>query len=183
MVKLLIFIILSILLVAISYRSLKIPGSHGFYRFFGWEATLWLFLSNIRYWFDNPFGFSQIISWIFLFYSLYLLIAGIRDFREKGNALLRHREDPALFSFEKTTKLVETGVYGYVRHPMYGSLLFLSWGIFLKHPSVFLLYVVLLASVMYFLTARMDERECVAYFGESYREYMKRTRMFIPFVF
>ena len=165
MIKLVVFIILSIPLVAISWRSLRIPGSHGFYRFFGWEATLWLAISNIIYWFEKPFSFQQIISWVFLFYSLYLLIAGVILLRNKGNAA-QHREDPTLFAFEKTTELVETGLFRYIRHPLYGSLLFLSWGIFLKHPSVFQLSIVLLASIMYFLTARMDERECVIYFGD-----------------
>jgi len=36
---------------------------------------------------------------------------------------------------------------------------------------------------MFYLTSRYDEKECIAYFGEKYTGYMKRTRMFIPFVF
>jgi protein-S-isoprenylcysteine O-methyltransferase Ste14 len=31
-------------------------------------------------------------------------------------------------------------------------------------------------------TARADEAECVRYFGQPYREYMKRTRMFVPWL-
>jgi protein-S-isoprenylcysteine O-methyltransferase Ste14 len=45
-----------------------------------------------------------------------------------------------------------------------------------------LLYVALFSSVMFYLTARMDEKECIAYFGEVYRAYMKRTKMFIPMI-
>jgi protein-S-isoprenylcysteine O-methyltransferase Ste14 len=182
MKTLIVFALLSIPLIIISFRSLKKPGSHGFYRYFGWEAMLWLAIHNIRFWFTNPFSIPQIISWICLFYAFYLVIAGVILLQGKGKSH-PSRQDPTLFSFEKTTELVETGLYRYIRHPLYGSLLFLSWGIFLKHMTVELLFVALFSSVMFYLTSRMDEKECIAYFGEVYRAYIKRTKMFIPFVF
>ena len=182
MVRVLVFVILSIPVIIISFRSLKVPGSHGFYRFFGWEGLLWLAISNFRYWFDDPFSLQQIVSWILLFYSLYLVIAGVILLQKMGNAH-HSRHDQTLYSFERTTQLVETGLYKYIRHPLYGSLLFLSWGILLKHPDYWLVLVALFSSVMFFLTARKDEKECIAYFGEAYKDYMKRTKMFVPYVF
>jgi protein-S-isoprenylcysteine O-methyltransferase Ste14 len=182
MLILVIFILLSIPLVIISYQSILIPGSHGFNRFFGWEGTLWLSVSNIQYWFDDPFSIKQLISWVFLFYSLYLVIAGVILLKKKGKAQ-QSRADTSLFEFEKTTELVETGLYRYIRHPLYGSLIFLSWGIFLKHPSYFLLVVSMFATIMYYMTALKDEKECIAYFGEGYIDYMTRTKMFVPFIF
>jgi protein-S-isoprenylcysteine O-methyltransferase Ste14 len=182
MVKVLVFAILSIPIVIISFRSLKVPGSHGFYRFFGWEGLLWLAVSNFSYWFEQPFSLLQIISWILLFYSLYLVIAGVLLLMQKGKAH-HSRQDQTLFSFEKTTELVETGVFRYIRHPLYGSLTFLTWGIFLKQPTWWFLLVTLFSSLMFFLTAKRDEKECIAYFGEAYKDYMKRTKMFIPYIF
>jgi protein-S-isoprenylcysteine O-methyltransferase Ste14 len=181
MITFIVFALLSIPLIIISFRSLKKPGSHGFYRFFGWEGILFLTVWNVRYWFTEPLSFPHIISWILLFYALYLVIAGVLLLKNKGKSN-QIRQDETLFSFEKTTELVETGLYRYIRHPLYGSLLFLTWGIFLKHMSVSLLYVALFSSVMFYLTARMDEKECIAYFGEVYRAYMKRTKMFIPMI-
>jgi protein-S-isoprenylcysteine O-methyltransferase Ste14 len=32
------------------------------------------------------------------------------------------------------------------------------------------------------VTARIEEEEMIAKFGEAYRDYMKETKMFIPFV-
>jgi protein-S-isoprenylcysteine O-methyltransferase Ste14 len=32
------------------------------------------------------------------------------------------------------------------------------------------------------LTARRDEEECLAHFGEPYRRYMQHSKRFIPFV-
>ncbi len=169
-------------MVIISRKSILKPGSHGFYRFFGWEGLLCLAIRNIRYWFHDPLSIPQIVSWILLFYSLYLVIAGVLLLHRKGKSH-PDREDPALYSFEKTTELVDNGIYKYIRHPLYASLLFLTWGVFLKHPALLLLAAALFSSVMFYLTARRDEKECVEYFGNAYKEYMKRTKMFVPFVF
>lgn len=177
----LIFCLLSVPLVIVSRKSLLNPGSHGFYRFLGWEGLLFLTICNVRYWFHHPFSIPQIVSWVFLLYALYLVIAGVLLLHRKGKSH-PDREDPALFSFEKTTELVDTSIYKYIRHPLYASLLFLTWGVFLKHPDLLLMAVALFSSVMFYLTARKDEKECVAYFGAIYNEYMKRTKMFIPFV-
>ncbi|MCK7540462.1 MAG: hypothetical protein MZV63_61010 [Marinilabiliales bacterium] len=52
------------------------------------------------------------------------------------------RVDEKLFRFEKTTELVTSGIYRYIRHPMYSSLLLLAWGIWLKQPLAATLPVV-----------------------------------------
>jgi len=65
---------------------------------------------------------------------------------------------------------------------MYSSLLFLTWGIWFKQPLWYLLPVAFLASWLLYLTARRDEKECQAYFGEKYTEYMKETKRLIPFI-
>ena len=178
--RLLLFALISIPIIIISWKPLMKPKSHGFYRFFGWEGTLWLFCSNYLYWFTEPLAIWQIISWLLLAVSVYYVVAGILELKKRGKPK-EHREDDALYNFEKTTELVETGLYRYVRHPLYGSLIFLSWGICLKNPVTELIIVSLLATVFYYITARLDERECTVYFGEQYPEYMKKSKMFVPF--
>jgi protein-S-isoprenylcysteine O-methyltransferase Ste14 len=66
---------------------------------------------------------------------------------------------------------------------MYGSLLFLAWGAFLKGVGWYTLCLVAVATAGLVATAKADEVECVRYFGPSYEEYMRRTRMFMPWVF
>ena len=84
---------------------------------------------------------------------------------------------------EKTSKLVTVSLYGYIRHPLYGSLFFLGWGMFFKSPSWLDVGLALLCTFFLFTTARMEEAENIKYFGNEYIEYMQRTKMFIPFVF
>ena len=180
-VRLILFVILSIPVVIISWRTLFHLNSHGFYRFLSWECIIWLFVSSYRYWFVDPFSIRQIISWIFLLASAYFVIAGVLHMKRFGKQRAE-RDDRKLYQFERTSELIDTGIFTYIRHPLYASLLFLTWGIYLKNMTVALLPVALLSSVFLMLTARFDEKECIHYFGEKYREYMKRSKRFIPFL-
>jgi len=85
-------------------------------------------------------------------------------------------------AFEKTSQLVTSGIYAYIRHPLYCSLLLLTWGIFFKHPSPAGAALGLASALFLVLTARADEAECTAFFGAEYQAYMRRTRRFIPYL-
>lgn len=180
MVKIIAFLILSIPVVIFSWRSLSRLTNHGFYRFLAWECILWLAVNNITYWFQDPFSFRQIVSWIFLFYCIYPVTAGTILMKRTGKP--DQDRDKSLYTFEKTTELVDTGIFKTIRHPLYSSLLFLTWGIFLKHVTLLMLVFALLSTAFLFATALMEERENIAFFGEKYREYSRRTKMFIPYV-
>jgi protein-S-isoprenylcysteine O-methyltransferase Ste14 len=176
------FIVGSAFFVYVSRHMLMRPHVHGFYRFFAWECMLALILLNLPHWGANPLSYHQIISWLFLLISIYLVVHGVHLLKAVG------KPDPArpevdLLAFEKTSRLVTVGLYKYIRHPLYASLMFLAWGAFLKLPSLPGLLLVLTSTIMLFLTAKKDEAECLKYFGEAYQTYMQRSKMFIPFLF
>jgi protein-S-isoprenylcysteine O-methyltransferase Ste14 len=181
--KVIVFTISTLILAYISRASLRAPRSHGFYRFFAWEVILALFLLNVDFWFRNPFTWHQIIAWALLLASLFPLIFGVRALRSRGKPVESRAGDPSLLAFEKTTELVTTGVYRYIRHPLYSSLLLLTWGICFKLPSWPAFVLAGLATILLFATAKADEAECVQFFGASYQEYMQKTKRFIPFLF
>lgn len=179
--KIILFVPATIGIVWVSWPSLRDFRHHGFYRFLSWETILILLLLNMDVWFVDPFGIRQIFAWVFLMVSLFLIIGGVLLFRRKGN-IDQNRSDPALVGVEKTTELVTTGLYRYIRHPFYSSLLFLGWGIFLKQVTWMGIVLAVLNTGFLIITARVEEGENIRYFGQQYREYMKQTRMFIPFV-
>jgi protein-S-isoprenylcysteine O-methyltransferase Ste14 len=180
--KIFFFMAASLPLLYISRASLKVPRSHGFYRFFAWEAILALVMLNLDLWFFEPFSWHQLISWVLLLISLFLVIQGVRTLIKHGSADAQ-RAEPALLGFEKTTRIVTTGIYHYIRHPLYSSLLFLAWGTFFKDPSWFGGSLLLISTLLLIAAARADEAECTRYFGPDYQEYMKQTKRFIPYIF
>jgi len=136
----------------------------------------------MNYWFVDPFSLRQIISWTFLIVSLLLIYQGVQLFRRQGK-LDQERDDPALVGIEKTTELVTTGVYHYIRHPFYSSLLFLGWGILFKNVNWIGVLLAVLNTILLLITARKEEVENIQFFGEDYQKYMERTKMFVPFIF
>ena len=181
--KLIAFVIVTALLVYISRASLRQPNSHGFYRFFAWESILLLFLLVVEQWYIDPFSWHQLIAWVLLFASLVPLIFGVRSLRRRGGPADERPGDPGLLTFEKTTALVSGGIYAYIRHPLYSSLLLLDWGIFFKAPSLPGGALVLVTTTFLIATARADEQECIRFFGDEYRAYMQKTKRFVPFLF
>jgi protein-S-isoprenylcysteine O-methyltransferase Ste14 len=179
--KVILFIALSLPVIYLSKRALFDIKSHGFPRFFSWECIIALFVANYKFWFIEPSSVKQVISWLLLSISAYMVVAGVVLLRRASKPGIV-RVDDRLFKFEKTTELVTAGIFKYIRHPLYSSLIFLSWGIYFKHPTVILTLVAMISSVLLWFTAVGDEKECIAYFGDSYRDYMKRTKRFIPFV-
>jgi len=176
------FLGLSVALLYISRSSLRAPRSHGFYRFFAWEFILAIIILNIDVWFADPWSWHQIISWALLVVSLVPLAFGIRSLVRRGKPAQQREGEPQLLAFEKTSALVTTGIYRYIRHPMYSSLLLLIWGGFFKAPGWLGGGLALAATVFLVATARADEAECLRFFGQSYADYMKRTKRFLPFV-
>jgi len=181
-IRLIFLISVTVYFIYVSRKALFNLKTHGFYRFFIFEACLILVLINVPYWFLNPFLPLQIISWALLVISLYLLYQSISFLRKIGGSKEREQAS-ANYKFENTANLVKVGIYKYIRHPMYGSLLFLSLGAFLKDISVYSIILTATAVLFIILTAKTEEKENINFFGPSYSEYMKATKMFIPYIF
>ncbi len=155
------------------FLSIKYKRYHGIARFFAFESIFILVLLNFRIWFKNPLSPLQILSWILLILSLYVVITGY---------LLLTRKGKPTINFENTSLLVKSGIYRYIRHPLYLSVFLLGTGVMLKdvHPLQLGLGIINLIAV--YITARIEEKEMVARFGDEYRTYIKETKMFLPYL-
>ena len=125
---------------------------------------------------------GQIISQTLLIVSLLFLALGYSVLLTRGRAS-GERQDSTLYGWERTTTLITTGIYGLIRHPMYASLLALDWAMFFRAVSLPGFALAAVASIFLQRTAMAEEKECLAYFGEPYSDYMQRTRRFIPFLY
>ena len=183
MFKLIAFVVCSACLIFVSRASLRVPRSHGFYRFFAMECIVVLVLLNVDRWFDAPFSLRQMVSWFFLAVSIVLVTHGFRLLHVVGRPDELRGDEVPLLGIEKTTALVTVGAYKYIRHPIYGSAFYGTLGVFLKDPSWTGIILTLAAITLLVMTAKVEEAECIRYFGPAYRAYMRRTKMFVPFLF
>jgi protein-S-isoprenylcysteine O-methyltransferase Ste14 len=155
------------------FLSIRYKRYHGIARFFAFESIFILVLLNYKVWFKDPFSPSQLVSWILLLLSIYVVITGY---------LLLKRDGKPDTNFENTSVLVKSGIYGYIRHPLYLSVFLLGTGVLLKDPGPVQLLLGFINLIAVYITARIEENEMIGKFGNQYREYMKETKMFIPFI-
>ena len=180
--QILILVLASGLIIALSWRSLKNPSHHGFYRFFAFESILLIIVLNLPYWLGSLKSPLQFFSGILLLTSLYLVISALSHMKTLGGKRTLNNA-PENHNFENTANLIATGMFKYIRHPMYSSLLFLTWGALLKHLSGYGLALAIAASFLIYLTAKKEEHENTLFFGNAYNNYMQKTKMFIPFIY
>lgn len=79
--------------------------------------------------------------------------------------------------------LVTTGVYSYVRHPIYSAFLFMSTGIIILSQNICLFLLPVLYWII--LTVGMiktEEKWLLEKFGDEYAQYSKKVNRFIPFL-
>ena len=80
----------------------------------------------------------------------------------------------------KEHKLVTTGPYRWIRHPLYtfGSSMFVAFG--MMADNWFIAVLGILAFIGMAIRTPKEEANLVEKFGDEYREYMKRTGAFLP---
>jgi protein-S-isoprenylcysteine O-methyltransferase Ste14 len=182
MTSFLVFVLASGPILWVSWRSLRHPTSHGFVRFFAFEAVLALLVLNAPHWFERPLATRQVVSWICLTVSAVLVVWAVVLLHRRGESHPTQEGSP-LYGWENTSTLVTTGVYRWIRHPMYASLLFLAWGALLKSVTAAALLLAVLATGALMRLAKVEETENLARFGQAYRDYCTRTSRFVPLLF
>lgn len=113
------------------------------------------------------------IAALFNIAALIFIVKGLLDLGKNLTPLPYPRADG---------KLVQTGVYGIVRHPLYSGLIFLTfgWSIFQISLSHFIAAIV----IFLFLNFKSRREEC--WLSEKYPEYFdyqQRVKKLIPWVY
>jgi protein-S-isoprenylcysteine O-methyltransferase Ste14 len=111
---------------------------------------------------------------MFLLFSIYPVVTGYILLKRKGKPTV---------NFENTSVLVRSGIYRYIRHPLYLSIFLFGTGVMLKDPGPLQILLGVINLIAVYITARIEEGEMSAKFGNEYMDYMKETKMFIPFLF
>jgi protein-S-isoprenylcysteine O-methyltransferase Ste14 len=162
---------------------------HGFYRIFYSIFSVVSFLPVIYILWANPgmsiwtldgwmsivFRIIQIIGVIGLIVSLVQIDAG----RFAGLAQVRAYASDRPLPLPSEA-LVTSGVYGWVRHPLYFFSLLVLW--FTPAMTSTGLVFVMTSTLYFFVGSIFEERTMLAIFGESYKQYQTKVPWMLPFV-
>ena len=76
--------------------------------------------------------------------------------------------------------IVTGGIYNFVRHPQYISFMICSFGLLILWPRYIVAVMFVTMIFAYYLLAKVEEKECIEKFGQSYIDYLNKTNMFLP---
>ncbi len=140
----------------------------------GSAVSLWLDWRWARSWLLNPW-FHLITLIVGVLLLRFVLIVS----RNTGRLLARLGREGDIPRLE-TNRLVDTGPYGCMRHPMHFGLLFFppAVALILGSPTFILFLAPLEMLFILTMVKLVEEPGAIRKFGDEYREYMKRVPMF-----
>jgi protein-S-isoprenylcysteine O-methyltransferase Ste14 len=109
---------------------------------------------------------------IFSFFLLFGLVA--INYNKLGNFNIQPK-------LKEGSKLITTGIYAYVRHPMYTSVMGMMLGVLISTPSLIEYFLFFLLFIVLLLKAKKEESLWLKH-DEAYKIYKDKSKLFIPFI-
>ena len=81
---------------------------------------------------------------------------------------------------KQTHKLVQSGPYRWVRHPIYVFQWVILFGLFLHSPAWPLLASLAILSLCMFPKSKSEEKGLEEIFGHAYEDYRRKVGRFVP---
>lgn len=99
------------------------------------------------------------------------LLLAVLLFRS-GHVVVNHEQRPNM--------VVVTGVFRYVRHPLYLASILAYFGLTVSTGSLFSFILFVVICIFYDYIASYEERLLEVRFGEEYRRYKQKTGKWVP---
>ncbi|WP_292389423.1 methyltransferase family protein [Methanosarcina sp. UBA5] len=129
------------------------------------------FVEQARYTFLKPVGY------LLLIFAFILFIMANKEHGSTNKLKLNASPRP-----NNSAKLVTSGVYAYIRHPIYSSFIQMSFGIAFLIGTSASIAVAVISLVFYYLKSRYEEKLLIQKYPD-YNLYKERTGRFIPETF
>lgn len=127
----------------------------------------------------NPFLFPA--TYILNYFGLLMVVVGILISIIARIELGNNWAHAAEYQIKQNHELITSGIYHYIRHPIYTGLTVAFTGAEIVAHSYLCVFFFFLILCRSYLSGKREEVLLCNYFGEKYQKYMKETKMFIPY--
>jgi protein-S-isoprenylcysteine O-methyltransferase Ste14 len=154
-----------------------------FAEMFGFPLTIYILTSTLgsKYPVIDPFTHINGHLWVALtggstsVWTLVMLVSNAAMF---GGLMIMGRAWKQIH--RANDELVNSGLYGRVRHPQYLALFLITVGMLIQWPTIITAAMWPILMFMYYRLARREEKEMEDQFGDKYVTYRQRVPMSLP---
>jgi len=114
-----------------------------------------------------------ITSWVLMFLSLLVGVTALVNMKISNLNIVPNLKDNHI--------LVTNGIYNYIRHPMYTSVILLCLALLLTNLNTINILIMLILIIDLYLKANFEEKLLITRF-DNYKEYVNKTGKFLPFI-
>jgi protein-S-isoprenylcysteine O-methyltransferase Ste14 len=162
----------------------KFPAFKKYYRIF-YNLIAIIFLLPISYFSITELGHLVLENKILKYSGIFILCIGIvllfisfSAFNLKEFFGIEQYQEK-----EEKGKLVVSGMYQYVRHPLYFSIIIIFLGILCIFPSIKILCINTIVYLYLIIGSKLEEKKLIAYFGADYINYSKKVKGLVPYLY
>jgi protein-S-isoprenylcysteine O-methyltransferase Ste14 len=122
---------------------------------------------------------EQFAIWRYIGLVFYIIFSWVQviSFKELGNS---YAQDIVIL---KEHKLIESGIYKYIRHPQYLSQFLSDLGAGIALLSFVIIPLVILVELpLFIMRAYLEEKILLKHFKENFVAYKKKSKFMIPFI-
>ena len=120
--------------------------------FFQWEFILQKQIIQVSL-------FSNLLGFLIIIIATIILLMAIKDLGRNLSPFPRPK---------KNSNLVTSGIYRFTRHPMYYSLMFISFGVFITKLSIYYLFLSISLGLIIKLKIALEEQ----YLKNNFKKYL-----------
>ncbi len=85
-----------------------------------------------------------------------------------------------VFGMEADTELQQTGLFAYMRHPMFAGAIIFMWGVFLGYPYMNNLISAVCLTIYSFIAIFFAEKRLGLLYGDMYKQYQGKVPVLLP---
>lgn len=123
----------------------------------------------------HPTEVLTYLGYMLAAFGTIILVKSFKNFSGKRFAGLTPHDD-----LEIKEELIQTGIHGYIRHPIYAGLILIFTGYFLFSPTLASLIHVGMLMLYLPIGIYLEEKKLLAIFGQAYKNYQSNVPALIP---
>lgn len=123
----------------------------------------------------HPTDVLTYLGYMLAAFGTIILVKSFKNFSGKRFAGLTPHDD-----LEIKEELIQTGIHGYIRHPIYAGLILIFTGYFLFSPTLASLIHVGMLMLYLPIGIYLEEKKLLAIFGQAYKNYQSNVPALIP---